>query len=49
MVVDKLVSSYRAATSQQVQFNFIRALSSQLKHVPSEILFMKIDSVRVLF
>lgn len=45
MVVDKLVAGYRSASSQAIQFNFIRALSSQLKHVPSEILFMKIDSV----
>ncbi|CAL8089024.1 unnamed protein product [Orchesella dallaii] len=43
--VDKLVSGYRSAPSQAVQFNFIRALSSQLKHVPSEILFLEIDSV----
>ncbi|ODN03000.1 MMS19 nucleotide excision repair protein [Orchesella cincta] len=43
--VDKLVSGYRIASSQPVQFNFIRALSSQLKHVPSEILFLEIDSV----
>lgn len=49
MVVDKLVAGYRSASSQAIQFNFIRALSSQLKHVPSEILFMKIDSVSYLY
>jgi DNA repair/transcription protein MET18/MMS19 len=45
ILVDKLVSGYRSSASQQIQFNFIGALSSQLKHVPSEILFIKIDNV----
>lgn len=46
MSVPKLVLGYREAKSETAKANFIQALSSQLKHIPKEILAMEIENVR---
>ncbi|XP_021958376.1 MMS19 nucleotide excision repair protein homolog isoform X2 [Folsomia candida] len=43
--VPRLVTGYRGSKSNMAKANFIKALSCQLKHIPSSILGMEMESV----